>query len=372
MVRVDSGRYAGYSGVALKNHNTDIRKKMDAFQNGQTAEKDSVEIFAGKEAAPGESGDAVSVKDYIRYLEEMVPGRKIAVADLNGEAAIGKYAISHQGTFQIVISQKALEKMMTDPEFEKKCIDALKTERQAQAEKLAGLPAQGKRLLGCGLALGEDGEISQWVLTQKQDFQSMAGRSEKEQKDASSRNKKEEKLFNMVKKKVTYVPAKDLIKIARAVNRQAVRKTISGIQAQISQLKAGGGEKEVRAAYVKQAEQVLLKAKLKDRQLKKEELLKLQQKRAFEKAEYEKSLQLKQLLKRKREGRKVREYGQIRDYYETPQQRQREEERLANCFPAVTGGYEGSAVDTGMTGIGGADLDTAAMGGEISLDITVS
>ena len=40
------------------------------------------------------------------------------------------------------------------------------------------------------------------------------------------------------KKKLRYVPAKDLVKIARAGNRQAVRRTISGIQAQINQLKS--------------------------------------------------------------------------------------------------------------------------------------
>lgn len=372
MVRVDNGRYAGYSGIVPKNHDAGRRKKTDSLTAGQNAERDSVEIFSQKEAVPGEKDDTVSVKDYIRYLEEMVPGRKIAVADLNGKADLGKYALSHQGTFQIVISQKALEKMMADPEFEKQCIEALQAERKAQAEKLAGLPAQGKRLLGCGLALGEDGEISQWVLSQKQDFKNMTGITGKEKKEDNSGYKTAQNTFKMEKKKASYVPSRDLIKIARAGNRQAVRKTISGIHAQIYQLKAGGGERRVKAVLVKQAEQVLLKAKLKDKQLKKEELLKLQHKRAYEEAEYEKSLQLKQLLKRKREGRRIREYGQIRDYYETPQQREREEEKYENYLSGASGGCEPIAADTGLAGMSGTAFDTAAMGGEISLDITVS
>ena len=116
------------------------------------------------------------------------------------------------------------------------------------------------------------------------------------------------------KKKLRYVPAKDLVKIARAGNRQAVRRTISGIQAQINQLKSGSGDRRTKAVLVKQAEQVLLKAKLKDKLLKKEEILQLQQKKAAKKAEYEKSLRLKLLLKKKREGRKAVSYTHLDVY----------------------------------------------------------
>ena len=176
------------------------------------------------------------------------------------------------------------------------------------------------------------------------------------------------------KKKLRYVPAKDLVKIARAGNRQAVRRTISGIQAQINQLKSGSGDRRTKAVLVKQAEQVLLKAKLKDKLLKKEEILQLQQKKAAKKAEYEKSLRLKLLLKKKREGRKVREYGQIRDYYETPQERrlEKELEKYENsvetdttCQDQSYGSY-GAAAGMGPSA-GGADI---SMAGGI-LDITV-
>ena len=188
-----------------------------------------------------------------------------------------------------------------------------------------------------------------------------------EEEDYRSGFRTDKGTFAMEKKKLSYVPAKDLVKIARAANRQLLKKTISGIQAQIYQLKTGGGERKVRSVLVKQAQQVLQKARIKDKLLKKEELLSLQQKKAAQKAEFEKSMQLKLLLKRKRESRKVREYGQIRDYYETPGEdrggKQQEHWEALNYAAAVPGGswteaYSDSTVaEIAGTGTAGNMLD---------------
>ena len=341
------------------------------------------DVMRSSVPANGESGlktsDALKEEEYIRYLESFFPGRSISVADLSGKDSIKDYALSHKGSFQIVISRETLERMQKDPEFEKKCMEALKSARQEQAGKLGKLPSQGKHLLGCGLVLDKDGEVTQWVLSQK-DIQpkpvsnSSGIRNVGKEDGSYFRIRTEKGTMTIEKKKLRYVPAKDLVKIARAGNRQAVRRTISGIQAQINQLKSGSGDRRTKAVLVKQAEQVLLKAKLKDKLLKKEEILQLQQKKAAKKAEYEKTLRLKLLLKKKREGRKVREYGQIRDYYETPQERrlEKELEKYENsvetdttCQDQSYGSY-GAAAGMGPSA-GGADI---SMAGGI-LDITV-
>lgn len=326
-----------------------------------------------KEAAMEE----IQRKDYINHLEACLPGREIVIADVEGREGIKDYALSNRGGFQVVISRAALERMMEDPDFEKKCMDALREARKEQAHKIAGLPARGKKLLGCGLVLDGEGEVSRWVLsgnavqrpTEKKK-NSFYWHTEKE--DGSySRFKTEKGTLTIEKKKLSYVPAKDLVKIARAANRQLLKKTISGIQAQIYQLKSGGGDRRVRNVLVKQAQQVLQKARIKDKLLKKEELLTMQQKRAAEKAEFEKSLQLKILLKRKRESRKVREYGQIRDYYETPEERRLEKQ--LERWEASCGGDPVSPV--GQPGVqlpseSGIQETAGSSAAEVTLDIS--
>lgn len=316
--------------------------------------------------------------EYIRKLSSLFPGRDIVIADIDGKEGLKDYALSHEGGMQIVISGKALEKMMADPEFERQCTEALKQAQKEQADKLMRLPEQGKSLVGSGIYLEEDGDVSRWVLSRKQPEQKLPSFGEKQGAgnggSFSTGIHTEKGTLTIEKKKASYVPAKDLVKIARSRNRQDVRRTISGIQAQIYQLKTGSGDKRVKAVLVKQAEQVLSKARVKDKQLKKEEFLKWQQKRAAQKAELEKSLQLKLLLKRKQAGRKAREYGQIRDYYETPQERrlEKELEKYENTVSVENSGPTGNyyapspggpeAVPTGsMTG------GTVGM----TLDITV-
>ena len=81
------------------------------------------DVMRSSVPANGESGlktsDALKEEEYIRYLESLFPGRSISVADLSGKDSIKDYALSHKGSFQIVISRETLERMQKDPEFEK-------------------------------------------------------------------------------------------------------------------------------------------------------------------------------------------------------------------------------------------------------------
>lgn len=373
MVRVNTYRHSIWNSVAAQNPDAETGRGT------QPPGAPDVDHLARDCQDDGVNRHGDDTAEYIRRLEEELPGREIVIADVEGKDEIQKYALSHKGSYQIVISQKALEKMMSDPDFEKKCLDSLRQARYEQAEKISALPPQGKMFSGCGLLVGEDGGISQWVLS----FQKSSGQKRQywggilQTPDAGEKYtsfKTKNGIVRMEKKKPGYIPARDLVKIARAANRQAVRRTMSGIKAQIYQLKSGGGERRVKAVLVKQAEQVLLKAKVKEKQLSKEEILNLQQKRARQKAEYEKSLRLKLLLKRKREGRKVREYGQIRDYYATPLEKmlEKEQDRLDRAAASECGGVTGTAY------VPAAGMEMPVMNGDadvnagMTLDITIA
>lgn len=370
MIRTDGYQNREWMPAAAGNKNRPVPGKKQPENSNGIPGCSTTEYPAEISSPPDD------VRSYINYLESLIPGREIVIADLTGKEEISKYALSGKGSFQIVISAGALEKMRGDPAFEKQCLDALRDARQVQAGKLAALPMQGKTLLGCGLVLDEEGTVSQWVMSQKQAALQKKPSSfvwQTEKKDGSFfRIKTDKGTITIQKKKPGYTPSKDLIKIARAGSRQAVHKTMAGIRAQIYQLKSGGGEPRVKAVLVKQAEQVLCKAQTKEKLLRKEELLKLQQKRSAQKAQFRKSLHLKLLLKRKQSGRKVREYGQIRDYYETPEEKRLEEEqeRLGQEAVVDSGAVSGQIYSPAGNPSGGIAIASDGLAG-VSLDISV-
>lgn len=370
MIRTDGYQNREWMPSAARGKNSSVPVKKQPENSGNIPGCSTTEYTAEVSSRPDD------IRSYIDYLESLVPGREIVIADLAGKEEISKYALAGKGSFQIVISAGALEKMRGDPAFEKQCLDALREARQAQAGKLAALPMQGKTLLGCGLVLDEEGSVSQWVMSQKQAAPQKKPSSfvwQTEKKDGSFiRIKTDKGCITIQKKKPGYTPSKDLVKIARAGSRQAVRTTMAGIRAQIYQLKSGGGEPRVKAVLVKQAEQVLGKARTKEKLLRKEELLKLQQKRSAQKAQYRKSLHLKLLLKQKQSARKVREYGQIRDYYETPEERrlEKEQERLGQEAMVESGAVSGQIYSPAGDPSGGISIASDSLAG-ISLDISV-
>lgn len=56
------------------------------------------------------SSSTLPAREYIRKLSSLFPGRDIVIADIEGKEGLKEYALSHEGSMQIVISGKALEK----------------------------------------------------------------------------------------------------------------------------------------------------------------------------------------------------------------------------------------------------------------------
>lgn len=294
----------------------------------QKAENKTVEVNK-KEEGTENNQNSQSVSDVLKSLQKEFQGAHIQIRDLTGRKEIEQYAISHYGSFEIVISDKALKKMMENKDFLEQCKTAIKEARKEQGSKINQLVRSGKKVMGCGIVLDEDGNVSQWTASKdtkpKQSttdlmFQNMDSQLTKiRTKDGG---------VIVIKKQISYQASKDLAKLARCRNQQSVKSTISGIQGQIYRLKTSKGDKKQIAALVRQADQVVLKAKLKVKLLKKEEIMEHAAKVQKAKGALQRAMQTRRMLNEKRTMRKSREYGQIRDYYPTP--KEQEEERRLN------------------------------------------
>lgn len=328
--------------------------------------------------------DMAGLESYLRDLRKQFPGARFHIGDLPpGSQGISDYAQSHYGSLQIVLSPEALKRMMKDPEFKKECERLIGEARKELYDKAARLGAAGGKVVGSGIVLDENGHVSQWTASTCQEKEKLnqpwLPTTTAAMKDGLvSRIKTKDGKTIVFKKKVNYRPARDLSRIAQAGDQQMVRKTMSGIRASIYQLKSSGGDKKVVGQLVGQAEQVLLKARAKIKNLEKEDLLKLAHKRATQENETDRAVHLKRILKERQVRRRVREYTQIRDYYPTPlelkQEEDRAEKRAEQMVGDIAGGVGGEA---GLTSymqsgspvpMGGAE---ASGGGGVFIDITL-
>lgn len=335
--------------------------------------------------------------DYEKELLLKFPGAQIKVSDLSDPQALRRYAQKHFGSLQIILSPETVKRMETDTDFRKQCEELIAKTRKSLYDQAARLTKSGRQVLGAGMFIDEDGNVSQWTASQEKKPPNAGSQNNQMNQNnpiynpwlpATSTSKTKDGTISrfqgkdgkkyIIKSNPSYRPAKDLSRLAQARNQQMVKTTISSIRGSIYQLKSGSGDKKVTRQLVNQAEQVLLKAQMKIKHLKKEELLEIAQKNAEKQSEIERAMHLKRMLEEKRVRRTVREYSQIHDYYPTPQEIKREEERAKEWVEQVTGVSVGSTITTGMqtyasSGVTSIASDMASTAGSsaVFIDITL-
>lgn len=343
-------------------------------QIGRVGNKENVK-FCSK-VIP-EQTEPVAVKqntdatDWLSQLLTSYPDAQTYVKNLSGAEGIRDFAATHYGSLQIIISPEALKRMANDTEFRKQCEEAVKSTLKTLEDKISDMMTGNKTVLGKGLYIGADGNVSQWVVSEKHENKTeeflpwrMTTTDTKKNNSTDRFRSKDGKVFE-VTKKLNYRPARDLERIAKAHNQQAVKTAMGGIRYSIYQLKSSSGDKNVSRQLVGQAEQVLRKAQLKVKLLIKEEYMKQSEERAKERFEEKRAALIRKQLREHQVKRKIREYGQIKDYYPTPQEIEREKEyarewidqigstAFSECSYGLNAYLSSPAISVGGTAAGG-------------------
>lgn len=323
--------------------------KVESYVNQLNKSENKGSIKSRKQSITSQTEPPVvkshtDATDWLSDLLTSYPDANIYVKTLLGAEGIRDFAAVHYGSLQIIISPEALKRMANDSDFKKQCEEAFKTTLKALEGKISGLVSDGKAILGKGLYLGDDGNVSQWVVSEKKEYKTeeflpwkMTYTDSKTDNITDRFRTKDGKVFE-IRKKLTYQPARDLARIAKAHNQQLVKTAMGGIRYSIYQLKNSSGDKNVSRQLAGQAEQVLRKAQLKVKLLVKEEYMKQSEKRAKERFDEEHAAFIRKQLRDHQVKRKVREYGQIKDYYPTPQEAQREKEYTREWIEQISGG----------------------------------
>ncbi|WP_343248521.1 hypothetical protein [Diplocloster hominis] len=326
------------------------------------------------------AGDSRNTSAYLSNLnlQQLMPGAQIAIQDLSGKDQIILYARGHQGQLQLVLSPDLLQKMQNDTEFRDWCLEELTKTWKSLLNQVERYTNSGRKITGAGIYMGADGSIRQWIASRKPDMiQNKSGLSTSAlfKGNSISRYHNKDGSAITVKKKPSYTPSRDLARLARARNQQMVKVTISSIRRNIYQLKSGSYAAKEAMPLTHQAEQVLRKALLKSKQLKREELINSARKKAQRSQNLKKAMYLKRLLKEKQVRRTVREYGQIHDYYPSPQELKAEEKRLKDQLENAAGGMTQSGQDMLSSTPVPAGIPSAAVmqggGAAVTIDITI-
>ncbi len=239
--------------------------------------------------------DAASM---MKYLKQTYKNINFSVISFENHQQISQYGAGQTGMNNVAISEKLLEKMSTDENLRQHVENILNHLDQYQKSANVEALLKNKELVGMGLVIGEDGQVSKWTAMKKKD-ESTQPIWWREQKSTSFyANKKSPKVSSY-----SYSHTSSMMRLASARNVTSVKGLIAAKYGEIQRVKTQVSDSAEAARIVRKIKSVIQSGNIKIARLHKEENLQLRQKSAERKMKEKLALQLAQELKRKQRAR---------------------------------------------------------------------
>ncbi len=251
-----------------------------------------------------EQSDAASM---MKYLKQTYKNINFSVTSFENHQQISQYGAGQTGTNHVALSADLLEKMSTDENLRRHVENILNHMDQYQKSASVDALLRNKELVGMGLVIGEDGQVSRWTAMKKK---------EEEAGNTWWRDQKSTSFYANVKKKspkvssYSYSHTTSMMRLASARNVTSVKGLISAKYGEIQRVKSQVSEPAEAARIVGKIKAVIRSGNIKIARLHKEENFKLRQKAAERKMKEKLALQLAQELKRKQKARMGQEHCQ--------------------------------------------------------------
>ena len=248
--------------------------------------------------------DAASM---IKYLKQTYKNINFSVISFENHQQISQYGAGQTGTNNVAISEELLEKMSTDENLRQHVENILNHMDQYQKSANVEALLKNKELVGMGLVIGEDGQVSRWTAMKKK---------EEEAGNTWWRDQKSTSFYANVKKKspkvssYSYSHTTSMMRLASARNVTSVKGLISAKYGEIQRVKSQVSDPAEAARIVRKIKSVIQSGNIKIARLHKEENLRLREKAAERKMKDKLALQLAQELKRKQKARMGQEHCQ--------------------------------------------------------------
>ena len=246
--------------------------------------------------------DAASM---MKYLKQTYKNINFSVISFENHQQISQYGAGQTGTNNVAISEELLEKMSTDENLRQHVENILNHMDQYQKSANVEALLKNKELVGMGLVIGEDGQVSKWTAMQKKD-ESTQPTWWRDKKSTSFYAKKKSPKVNSY----SYSHTSSMMRLASARNVTSVKGLISAKYGEIQRVKSQVSDPAEAARIVRKIKSVIQSGNIKIARLHKEENLRLREKAAERKMKDKLALQLAQELKRKQKARMGQEHCQ--------------------------------------------------------------
>ena len=251
------------------------------------------------------AADQTDAASMIKYLKQTYKNINFSVISFENHQQISQYGAGQTGTNNVAISEELLEKMSTDENLRRHVENILNHMDQYQKSANVEALLKNKELVGMGLVIGEDGQVSKWTAMQKKD-ESTQPTWWRDKKSTSFYAKKKSPKVNSY----SYSHTSSMMRLASARNVTSVKGLISAKYGEIQRVKSQVSDPAEAARIVRKIKSVIQSGNIKIARLHKEENLQLRQKAAERKMKDKLALQLAQELKRKQKARMGQEHCQ--------------------------------------------------------------
>lgn len=320
---------------------------------------DQVAVSGAKQ--PSESDGVQTVEQIADALRKQYPWVTFTFAELGDHPEdIPQFAVSSGNGIHLVIDPDVLDWMAQGGEaWNQGCEMIAKTLHDLMLQK-------NDDEYNRGAVIADDGEITLWSSSWEKpktdlekDFEFMTNILERQEEARERQEEQQKKLKLEQKKKLNYQMGKDMTRLAKGTTDRDIRSLISHMYANRQKIAASStyNRREVQMALA-QMDYVIGRARAKIRHLKNEGELQLRVKKAAEKKEEKRRMQLEQELKSRRRNRIARERAAIYEKMpDLPGLRSEEERREAQAQTvlsgiasgAITPGYGPAAPPIGET-----------------------
>ncbi len=243
--------------------------------------------------------DQTGAAEMMNYLTQTYKHINFSFISFENNRQIAQYGSGQTGMNNVSISAELLEKMSTDEKVKQQVENILKhLSDYQQSAKIEALLCD-KKLVGMGLVIDEDGQVSKWTAMKEK---------EKEDypvwwRDRESTSFYSSKIKTPKTKAYSFSHASNMMRLAGARDVRAVKSLISAKYGEIQRVKLQVSDSTEAAAIVRKIRSVIQSGNIKIARLHKEENLQLRQKSAEKKKKEKLARQLAQELKRKQRAR---------------------------------------------------------------------
>ena len=193
--------------------------------------------------------DAASM---IKYLKQTYKNINFSVISFENHQQISQYGAGQTGTNNVAISEELLEKMSTDENLRQHVENILNHMDQYQKSANVEALLKNKELVGMGLVIGEDGQVSKWTAMQKKD-ESTQPTWWRDKKSTSFYAKKKSPKVNSY----SYSHTSSMMRLASARNVTSVKGLISAKYGEIQRVKSQVSDPAEAARIVRKIKSVI-------------------------------------------------------------------------------------------------------------------